>query len=601
MSDKKFRSSDARQLKSILREDTSIFHVPPFQRAYTWKSSNINDLWNSMVENEEGYFIGNMVWLENGGDYMIIDGQQRMFTISLILIALRNMWKSLDETNPNPKKSEYINNWVNDITEDIFFKDISSYPSKEKLRLTPAKENLRNVFEYIAYNSNKEIKKLKEIEGKVLDDNQKVFIRNYKHINNLISNELETGDYFEKLAEISTKVQSLYIIPIICASDVDAYKIFEGLNATGVGLSVVDLVKNAVMYSVQDEAYKSQIENTWENLENLFETTNISLFNKFLRHHWIATESYINNSQLFDAIKESKLKNKTVAEIISYTKDLSNSSKIYVGFRINDKRDYLKEELKKKGLKEFEIEEILDLYDRFTYLRNEQVYEVLLSVTNKFIKSEKFTFKQYAKFVQNLWSFIFRTSVLSVNPSDYEKQFANICILIKNFRSNDYNKILLKQTEFLANIVQGVDIDASFKGKFLDNEFIIYQDNGDNRLINYILRTIIQADNPAIKIAEPTIEHILPKEPSKWNMDRNEISDYVNKIGNLTCLNEKLNKRASNLGIQEKCEKVFNKSEFPINQSIKDYIEMYKTDPISAINGRAKIYAERANSIWKIS
>lgn len=75
------------------------FLIPPFQRAYTWKPKQIDTLWQDMLANDKGYFIGSIVLLEavkkNENRVVVIDGQQRLFTISLMILALNNKW--LDE------------------------------------------------------------------------------------------------------------------------------------------------------------------------------------------------------------------------------------------------------------------------------------------------------------------------------------------------------------------------------------------------------------------------------------------------------------------------------------------------------------------------
>jgi uncharacterized protein with ParB-like and HNH nuclease domain len=603
MADKKFRASDAKELKYIMMDDKSLFEVPPFQRAYTWRSSNINELWNSILENDTGYFIGNMVWLDNNDSYLIIDGQQRMFTLALTLIALENHWGIIKSRIEDVERKKSIQDWIDEIHSILYFKDKSQIPSQEKIRLTLSKDNLQEVFLYISKHNITDIRTTKEINERPLDENQKVFTRNYKHIYKLIKNELSDAnddEKIEKLRTITNKIIQLFIIPIKCDSDIDAYKIFEGLNATGIALSVVDLVKNAVMYSIQDDQYREDVETLWEELENLFETTKWNLFQKFLRHHWIATENYVTNSKLFEAIKEKKLFEKTSEEIIDYTQNLLNCAQLYVGFREHSKRDFLKEKYKQKGMKENEIKEILYQLDNFQLLSNEQVYEVILSITLRYLKEEHFTYKQYNRYLENLWAFIFRAGIISINPSEYEKVFSKHCNYINNFEGKKFNKILTEQKKVLAPLVHGEEKDNLFISEFKEDTSLIYRPGGSNGLITYVLKTIVEEDNPEVETKEPTIEHILPQDPSKWNFERKEIEEYVNKIGNLTCLNKKLNQKASNLPIKEKYQKVFKESEFEINKNISDYLDLYIKKPLEAIEKRAEVYSLKANDIWVV-
>lgn len=98
------------------------FLIPHFQRAFKWKNKQINDLWESMITNEKEYFIGNIVCLaasqESDNRVVIIDGQQRLFTISLMLSVIKDESVAIKARTKDAR--EIIKN-IQDATNDILF------------------------------------------------------------------------------------------------------------------------------------------------------------------------------------------------------------------------------------------------------------------------------------------------------------------------------------------------------------------------------------------------------------------------------------------------------------------------------------------------
>jgi uncharacterized protein with ParB-like and HNH nuclease domain len=605
---KAFKASDAQSICDVLRNKDSIFKIPQFQRAYTWKSKNIDDLWTSLIENDEGYFIGNMVWLESEDYYQIIDGQQRIITISLMLIALKDLWKELLANCVDENTKEAINRIVNhQIDDSIFY--YGGNAQNPILRIQPYKSNINEIYKEIASSKTIEEKiKLKNINGNKIDDSQRIFIKNYKYIIDLIRKEInkksKNEPAFKILDTITTKVSGLYFISIKCETDVDAYKIFEGLNNTGISLSAVDLVKNAVMYSVKGEEEKKKIEKEWQSLEYLFENTNIGIFNKYLRHHWIATVDYVNSAKLFKEIKENKLEDKSAKEIFGYVNNLNIGAGLYLGFRNENWQFFrLKDALSQK-ISGFDLKETLSILSRFNYLNVEQAYEVLLALTYKFLeKGSRLRYKNYLKIINDLWIFLFRSGFVSINPSEYENKFSDLCREITNKKDGDYKKIHMYMYNTLSGMIQGKDKDKDFIETFTNSNKLTYEKTGDNRLINYILHTIITSEKHTILMKNPTVEHILPQNPKHVlaNISQKEYEIIIGNIGNLTCLDGRENTSIGNSDLEKKCEKIFAKDPFPLNQAVNNNIELWLKEPQKAIKLRAEKYAEMANNIWRMS
>lgn len=558
------------------------FMIPPFQRAYTWKPKQINELWESLTTSEAGYFIGNLVFLEatQGSEerFQIIDGQQRLFTVSLLLTALR------DEYFTVLPKTTTDEDWkckrISDIDDKMLYFKENKFPFKESLRLLPGKENLLAIYKSIIFHEEEDLLR----NSNEHDDNKTQFVRNFKIIKNLVRMYVDTGKKLEKLDELLEKISNLLFIVIVCSSDNDAYEIFEGLNSTGIDLSVSDLVKNAVIQAAKTSASRQSCELKWTEIESLFEATSMPMFSRFLRHQWISEEGYITGNKLFRAIKEKKLKGREGYEIVEYVEDLLQSAKAYIGFRDAIYESFLLTKISVSGLESIK---------NFRYLDTDQVYEVILAYYKKKLTSSAYENKYFIKDLNNLWAFAFRAKIMSLNPSEYEKIFADHCITIRNYKGQDFKNMSNDFNQELTELVKNDDV-------FIERFAHELKYTSDVELIGYILSVIMSKYDRDIKISKPTIEHILPKDPTKWNLSKEEIVDYVDDIGNLTLLHETDNSAAGNETIKNKYAKVYINSKFLFNKDLKDWIEKFEKDYKLAIQNRGRSLGEIANDIWTI-
>jgi len=566
-------------------ENYKKFLIPPFQRAYAWSNKQINDLWEGIISNDNEYFIGNLVCLEASEDtegrLQIIDGQQRLFTITLFLLAVKNEYGAIKFKGKAEK--ERIEKSKKVIHRFLFFEQFT-HPFKEELRFLPGKSNLKEIYGELLVGG---IDVDSEDDLKDLDDNQIKYVKNYKTIRKLVQHYIKENN-FEKLDDLLEKITALLFIVIICKSDNDAYNIFEGLNATGIGLSVADLVKNAVLHAVKGIPAKGAVEDNWEQIESIFEATKVSNFPKYLRHQWISREGYVNNSKLFGAIKSSKLHKKNNEEIIVYTKELLEDAKAYSGFLYKQMENNLFSSKKVD-------DEVVRQIEKFRYLDIEQVYEVILAYYNKLIHTKAYTNKQFCKDLRNLWIFAFRARVISVNPSEYEKKFAEHCQTIKEFSKKEMDRM---SVTFYADLKKLVDKDSVFIENFASD--IKYKYGAGNRLIRYLLETIMRQDNPSIKISEPTIEHIIPLEPEKWGLSKKDVNDFVNDVGNLTLLHDTDNGTLQNEIIDVKIKKVYSKSPFEMNRKLCGLQKDFEQNPKETVRIRGLELANLASKVFKM-
>ncbi len=544
------------------------FSMPHNQRPYAWKNTQLSEFWDAIIENDKRYFIGNLVCLNPSSDsddtLVIVDGQQRLTTISLFLISFKIILTEIYKTKNNRK----IEGVINLIEDYLYWRNPRTQELKP--RLIPGKENLLEIYNALIDGDFSDVIPVK------LDDNQIRYWNNIKSALILIRKEIKNKKE-EDIDLLVQKILSVEFIAIVVNSENDIYDLFEGLNSTGLGLGVADLLKNAVLKSTNQKNIRYDIELNWAQIENIFESTRTALFPKFLRHYWISRNGYISGSKLFKTIKKDKIEGKPGKEVGLFTKELLDSAQIYIGLRFEEYESNLsllkKDESLKKTIRMFEYMGGLD-----------QVYEVLLAFYNKKLIDKNYKNGMLKSDMQRLLNFVILARFSSINPSDYENSFASMCEISIRHSDIEYKKHIGKEFKELFNLL-------SDRESFAVNFSQELEYGSDSKLIEYILLKIMSnynEDDRGITVLDPNIEHILPKSPKKWGYSREQVSEFVNKIGNLTILHSADNNDVGNETLEEKIKSAYSVSKFNFNKDIKNYKNIFMKDPKNAVFLRGK-------------
>lgn len=545
------------------------FLIPNFQRSYKWGNKQITDFFSSIDQNDQSYFIGNIVGVlgtKNQEERLVIvDGQQRITTITLMLIALRDYSNEIAIISDLESTSE----WILDYLKDRDKKDRKDY-----FILKSRKKTYNDVLADLINETT---------AGKKYDKAQLIYIKSYKTLKSLIADKV--GQDIKKLEEFTTKVLELEMVAIVLNSDKEVFNAFDGLNSKGLGLSTSDQVKNYLFSHADKIGCLEEVEQKWNEMEVDFEKTNPDLITKFLRHLWISENKYISGKDLYDVIKKEIDSKKTKKTIIQYCEKLCTYSRFYLGTKYKTFTHYLNDI-------DISAREVLL---NFKFLDNQQVYEILLSLYAKFINDEKFKPKHFRDISQILWNFCFRTKFLVVSPSKYERNFAEYCLMIRSSKAED---LINKSKTFF----DGLRRLTKDREQFIENilEDLTYE--SDSSLIEFLLRKSIEKEEKnIITLTESSIEHILPQEPKEWGLVKKEIKDYVHNIGNLTLLHPKDNQKAKNKKFKNKCTEIYDKSHFKFNKEISlKYGDIFIDDYKEAIKQRGQDIAEQLYIMTKI-
>ena len=535
--------------------------VPSLQRPYTWDKKNINKLWQDLIENESPYFIGTIVLVAGEGSASrdeVIDGQQRLTTISLFLVALRDHIL---------KKKNSVSEYLDDIRSLLLEPQFEGDPVAR--------------LEFININSNTIYKKLLNFEEykiltKDLSDTERKFIDNYHEIEKIITTSINDTNITPE--EIFNRIKNLEFVVIQCATKTSGYKLFEGLNATAVPLTGVDLIKNSLFMKVSsDPSLLSEAEEDWQELEDKFSGSSRRMFQNFIRHQWLSSVGYVNHAGLFTEFEKSYLKEGNGKQALSYVKELLIDADIYLALRSADVDSLNK--LTQVRNERIEVKEVLEF---LSYLNVDQVYPILLYIYKNDIKN-------FRKYLIRLTAFQFLFKYLPGSPSIVEKHFAQFC-------RHDINaQTLFKLLEKLC-LKQG----DTFLESFLSKTKYIKGRSGD---IQFILQRFLYSDSVVKGHRKPTIEHIIPQNPLR--KDKKKLLEQfggavsfrkkIQEIGNLTILEKDTNSVYDNKIFEEK-NMLFSKDPFKENQKISNF--SFEVDPPAAIQDRGEYIANRIYSIF---
>ena len=536
------------------------YEIPKFQRDYSWEAEHWDDLWQdirALLANEDNeHYMGYLVLqTSNNKEFQIIDGQQRLTTMSLLILSTLKCLKELVDSgieaeNNLKRKNSLLNSYIE-------YADPVTLISNNKLKLN------RNSDDYYKQH----LVLLKELPLRNTNASEKHMRECFNWYYDRIKKEFNTGESLA--AFIDNIVDKLFFTVIEVTDQLNAFKVFETLNARGVQLSSADLLKNYLFFVVDEtKPHISEI----EELENIWSKIVGKLgeqkFEDYLRYYWNSIHKSVGKKYLFKTIKGNIKSKDQVFELI---RNLNDTADIYLAIQ-NPEDEFWKDkpEIRKslKELKLFQIRQINSLF--LSALRN-------LEVEN---------FKKLAKICSVI---SFRYNIIGgLNPNAQEDVYNTVALKIlsnKQFEMADFQTIYVS--------------DLNFENDFSTKEF--KNTTRNHKIVKYILSKIevYQHRNEIDPESDLfTIEHILPENADDtWgNFTFEEINRSVYRIGNLTLLEKKLNREADQKAYVEKIV-LFAQSNSELTKTLPDNFNTWNEDKLAA---RQRELAKHAKAIWKI-
>lgn len=519
------------------------FIIPLYQRNYDWKIENCQQLFNDLLKlhktKRKSHFFGSIVSsIENGSeDRFIIDGQQRITTVSLILIALVNAYKA-NEIEAIDKK----------ITEKIFKRYlVDEYQEDErKVKLKPIKKDMQ-AFDALLY---------KPKDKYVKESN---VTRNYDFFyEEILKSKLSVDEVFET-------IKKLEVINIKLEGDDDAQLIFESLNSTGLDLSEADKIRNYLLMSLtplqQDDLYSR----LWNPIEEKTEYEPTS----FVRDYLTMKQGKIGRIDkiyfIFKDYAESSSMDRAelMEEMYHYAQIYHQINNAETGVEKLDRKLKQLRTLDSTIMYPFYMA-FFDYAEKFGMSVDER-YKVLDIVESYFARRIICNLPSNAlnKVFSTLHKDVMNQIDKNTTPQGGEPYYIDVLtyMLLNKARSSIFPRDEEVKTEFAVRQVYKIPTpQRMFILERLEN-----QDNNERHEV------VKQLSNKEI-----TIEHIMPQTLSeKWKASLGENwetihQQYLHTMANLTLTG--YNSQYSNLTFVEKrdMEKGFKESAFRLNNYVKD-------------------------------
>ncbi|WQY65983.1 DUF262 and DUF1524 domain-containing protein [Helicobacter pylori] len=541
------KAGEATLLEFFEQNQTNQFVIPIYQRLYSWEKEQCEQLWDDIIkiggnDKMNGHFIGSILYVLDGNTHssplLIIDGQQRLTTITLLFIALRD--RSSDEAKRKKMESYLIN---------------SDKDGDKKFRLILSESDKDTLLSLI----DKDRRKPSEPSLKIME-NFKLF-------------EKWINENTDKLETIFKGLEKLMIVWIALKKEKDDPQlIFESMNSKGIELTQADLIRNYIVMETEVKKQEDFYNQYWRAMEEDFKQ-NETLFNRFVRHYLtIKTREIPNINKVYEAFKRYQQERGIETETL--LQDLQK----YCGY-------FCQIAFKKEADK--------DLNKALSFLVDlemDVIYPLLLELYSDY-KDGVLSKQDFIPIIALTESYICRRAVCGLGTNSLNKVFPSFT---KHIQKDEYFKSLKAHFGYLTE-KQRFPNNDEFKEHFITIDFYHFQKREYflERLENFERKERVYAH-------EYTTEHIMPQTlKEEWERDLGEnfqaIHDkYLHTIGNLTLTG--YNQEYSNKSFQEKrdMEKGFKQSPLRLNQSLKDLESFGEKE----IEKRANDLADWALKIW---
>lgn len=521
------------KISSFIGNSDRVFIIPPFQRNYAWSINQCEELFSDIVDSynkNNSHYIGSIVYYEginnsaSFNEFILIDGQQRITSILLLLLAIHNKLPN-DDYNKQAIYNRYLTNSIG--------------PEKRRVKLKQT-ENDEDIFDKIIQN-----------QSLTVDEKKSKIYENYHYF-------LQKLDEIEKsipLLDFYNTIGNLSIVDLNLQIDNDleaVQKIFEKINSTGKPLTTADLIRNYLLIAQTSDEQLRLYKNYWIKIEEQFVDT--ELISDFAKHYLITKRGdWVEENKMYATFK-SYFSNVDITkeEVLG---EMLRLSKFYNWFKYaNSNNSNINMMLKELNI-----------------LKSDDMYGLLLIIFDKLYYSD---INLLSKIVDLLVDFMIRYRIVSLSNGSAD---------LRSTLYNLLNKITSEEIELnYDNVKKVLSNSLSPNGRFPnDEEFKNALQSKVN--ISYAKALLYKMEykvtrNIQVDIDKITIEHILPQTMSdEWKHylggeEKSMIihNTYLNCIGNLAMLSASYNSSNSNKLWTFK-KNILNECQFILTQDASKY------------------------------
>lgn len=544
------------------------YRVPRFQRDYSWSEEEWDDLWQDIVGTvkdggEPAHYMGYLV-LQSTDDKLfdVIDGQQRLTTLNVIVLAALRQLKRLIEQGRDVDATKQRLEGLRQTY--IGYLDPVTLVARSKLSLNRNNDTYFQTY-LVPLVENPPQRGIKASESAL----RKAYEWFSKALQDHVRGAADPGMEIARL--IDTMSDRLFFTVITVTDELNAYKVFETLNARGVRLSATDLLKN-YLFSVlhregQHEHELRALDDRWERIVGQLQTES---FPDFLRFHWISRRNFVRQTDLFKTIR-SHIRGR--AEVFALLAAMDEDMDTYLALTSPDHSNW------PQGSKE--QAKILKMFSV------RQPYPLLMAAKRQLNDGD------FEKLLKAIVVISLRYNIIgSLQPAEQERTYHAEAQLVTSGKHTSLQHIL--------EGIRGVyPTDAAFIATFAEKSIGVSQSR-NRKIVCYILCELERQKSgidPDLESPTLSLEHICPTHPNGgWTaFTDEEVETLTSRLGNMALLQTSANKQLGNADFDVK-RPIYANSIYALT---RDVAAIDDWTP-NAVVRRQKDLARMASAVWRI-
>jgi hypothetical protein len=546
------------------------YRIPRFQRDYSWTDEEWEDLWLDLMgalspAGEAAHYMGYLV-LQSDDDktFEVIDGQQRLTTISLIVLAILKNFQRLigagNDADANRRRAEQFRQTY------IGYLDPVTLVARPKLTL-----NRNNNSYYQDY-----LVPLDHLPQRGFRASEHLMRKAFEWFDRRVTEYLreDANAPGMRLAQLVEDMSDRLFFTVITVTDeLNAYRVFETLNARGVRLSATDLLKN-YLFSVLDRGAQNDLElrtleERWEGMVGRLQSEN---FPDFLRVHWNSRRPFARQAELFKTIRGKVASREAVFQLL---REMEQDLDTYLALSSPEASEW--------------PQEARELASTLRTFNVRQPYPLLLAAKRSFDPTE------FADLMRACVVISMRFNVIcGYSTAEQERTYNAVSERVANADILNLREALAAMTTIYPN-------DAAFRAAFAEKSIRTTQSR-NNRVVRYILCALekhLSGRDYSFTSDRFGIEHVLPQHPQAgweaFNDDEAEALTY--RFGNMTLMATESNRDLGNASYGSK-RAVLEKSDFAITAKLAADHAEWTPERIAA---HQAWMATQATAIWRIA
>jgi uncharacterized protein with ParB-like and HNH nuclease domain len=563
----------------------SQFVIPIYQRPYSWEKKHCDQLWEDILRvstdlKNPSHFIGSLVYIQGKdgpvhlvSELMVIDGQQRLITVSLLLAALAKAIHDKAMTDPN-NPNDYLLKKSEEIKELYLFHKFEE--DDLHYRIKPTEFDKKTYFLLM--------------DGAKVDQSESRLVENYEFF------EKKIGEAGIDLSRLYEGIGKLMIVDVKLKRNEDnPQRIFESLNSTGLDLNKADLIRNFVLMGLEPETQKG-LYKTWSKMEqNFVDSKQSGHMDRFFRDYLTIKKKGIIPTfrEIYHDFQRYYVDRSTNEDINNIVDDIYKYSKYYIYLQSSSRDDN----------KDATARSIRSTLNDIKDLKVDVAYPFLMEVCQDCIH-ELIGKNEFMEILTLIESYVFRRAICGIPTQGLNRVFATLSKEL--VRDNEHYlesfkaALLLKESykrfpgndEFMRELIVKKDLYH-----FNRNYWLAKLENHDDRVI--------------INVRDLTVEHIMPQNPDLSEDWKKELGNnwkiiqdrYLHTIGNLTLLPKEFQPKYSDRPFLEKRDMKdketgneigYARSKLRLNKGLGD-IEHWNE---AEIEKRAAKLAKLAVEVW---